>query len=313
VNSLQTEVSGESTPAVPLPQRTFLEQHAISPVVFGFLSLGLVFLLYQGVGAVATLLIFGLKPTSENVTGLRAATGLGQVFLLLAPAVLLTRLASLTPRQFLRLRPPRIREAVIPLVGIFSLQQILQVYMIFQEKIPMPESLRPVIDDLKHIIEEIYRVLIRSSSIPELLFVLLAVALVPAIAEEVLFRGLVQRSFEAKLGGKKAFVLTGLIFALYHLNPFSFVPLVVLGLYLGFLVYRSNSLWVSVAAHFYNNLFACVAVYLHMDDDFLVTGGAGVLSPSVLVVTFVSFCLVFLISTYYFMLVTKPVSSPQGS
>lgn len=311
MNDAQSDVSGESGHAPPLPERTFLEQHGISPIVFGFLSLGVVFLLYQGVGAVATVLIFGLKPAAGNVTGLRAATVLGQLLLLLVPAVLLTRLASLTPRHFLRLRSPRIREVVIPLVGIFSLQQILQVYMVFQEKIPMPESLRPVIDDLKHIIEEIYRVLIRSSSIPELLFVLVAVALVPAIAEEILFRGLVQRSFEAKLGGRKAVVMTGLIFAVYHLNPFSFIPLVVLGLYLGFLVYRSNSLWVSVAAHFYNNLFACVAVYLHLDDDFLVTGSPEVLSPTVLLVTLVSFSVVFLASTYYFMVVTKPVSSTE--
>ena len=312
MNSTQSSGAPEPSAIAALPQQTFLVRHGISPVVFACLSLILVFLLYQGFGGLATILIFGLKPTFENVNAVRVATFLGQLLLLLIPAVLLTRLASPTPSMFLRLRAPRIREVLIPLFGIFSLQQILQIYIVLQEKIPVPNSIQPIIEQFKHLIEETYKVLVRSSSIPELLFVLFAVALVPAIAEEALFRGLVQRSFETKLGGKKAFVLVGLIFAMYHLNPFSFIPLAVLGVYLGFLVYRSNSLWVSVAAHFYNNLFACIAVYLHMDDDFLVTGNPAFLSPTVLAVTFVSFSVVFLVSTYYFIIVTKLVPSTSA-
>ena len=99
---------------------------------------------------------------------------------------------------------------------------------------------------------------------------------------------------------------------MYHLNPFSFVPLVILGAYLGFLAYRSDSLWVSVAAHFYNNLFACVAAYFRLDDDLVVSGNPQVLSLPVLVMTLVPFSVVFLISTYYFMVVTRPASSKSG-
>ena len=300
--SNETSVSAGSP-----PRKTFLEQYGISPVLFAFLSLLLLFVLYQGLGGLVTVLLFGLKPSVETAAGFRIATLMGQVLLLLLPALFLTRLATLTPASFLRLRAPRVREVILPLFGIFSLQQILQVYMAVQEKISLPQSVQPIVEDLKRIIEESYKLLVGSSSVPELLFVVLVVAAVPAAAEEFLFRGLVQRSFEQKLGSSKSLVLTSIVFGIYHLNPFSIIPLICLGMYLGFLVNRSGSIWVSVAAHFYNNLFACIALYFGMNDNFVVTGNPENLSGGMLAFTFLSFSAVFLISTYYFMFVTKPV------
>lgn len=307
MNSEYTSEEPESSSPEPTSPQTFLERHRISLVLFAFISLIFIFFLYQGVGGIFSFFLFGVKLTSEHVGGFRISTLVGQLLLLLLPALLLTRLATRNPGSFLRLRMPRVREVIIPLVGIFSLQQMFQVYMVFQEKIPIPKSLQPKIEHLKQLIEETYKVLIGSSSIPELIFVILVIGLVPAVAEEILFRGLIQRSFEQGLGRARGLLLTALIFAIYHLNPFSFIPLIGLGLYLGFLVSRSNSIWVSVAAHFYNNCFACVAVYLGMNDNFVVTGSPEELSGISLLLTLLSFSLVFLISTYYFIFITRPL------
>lgn len=287
----------------PSVRPTLLERYGISPILFAFLSLIVVFLLYQGVGALVTVALFGLKLTREDATGLRMATLLAQVFLLLGPALLLTRLATRNVRDFLRLQAPRASLILIPFAGIFSLQQMLQVYMAFQEKIPLPEPVRSVVDQFKQLIEETYRILVGTQSVGELLFVIMVIALTPAIAEEVLFRGLIQKNFERALGPRIGICLCALIFAAYHLNPFSFIPLVGLGLYLGFLVSWSNSLWVSVAAHFYNNLFACVAIYLGMEENFVVTPDPT--HPGNLLLTFFAFSLVFVVSTYYFARIAK--------
>lgn len=288
----------------PPPAMPFIERYGISPLLFGFLSLVVVFVTYQIIGGVLTYLFFGLKPVEGQATAYRMATALGELLLILVPTLILVRYAALSPRSFLRLRIPDFRTLILPLVGVFALQEMLQVYLVFQERIPLPEPLQKISQEFKQLFEEAYKLLASSSSVPELLWVILVIALIPALAEEFLFRGLVQRCFEKGLGPAWAIVLTGIIFGLYHLNPFSFVPLAVIGMYLGFLAYRSNSLWTSVAAHFYNNAIACVATFFHMDEDSLVVGNPEKLSPGFLLAVFWFFGVVFLIATYYFLRIT---------
>lgn len=292
---------------------TFLERHGISPLVFGLVVLVVIFFLYQLVGGGITLLFFGLHPpTPGSVNAYRLVTGLGQLLLMLLPTILLTRLASARPMEYLRVRPPDIRTLILPLFGIFSLQELLQIYLLFQERLPWPEGVRRLMEQFKDLFEQVYRMLVSSSSVPELFFVVVIVALIPAVSEELLFRGLVQRSFEKGLTPVKGMVLTGIIFGAYHLNPFSIVPLSILGIYLGFLTMRANSVWVSVSAHFYNNLFACIAVYLHMDEDSLVTGNPSEMPIGILLGSFFVFLLIFIAATTYFMRITEGEGSSPG-
>ena len=288
----------------PVSQPTILERYGISPILFGFLVLLLIFILYQVVGGVITLLLIGLKPAEGNVVVMRLATGIGQIVFMLVPTIILARVASASPLQYLRIRTPDIRTLILPLFGIFSLQQLLQIYMVFQDRLPWPEGVQKLIQQFKDMFEQIYRMLVSSSSIPELFFVVIIVALIPAVSEELMFRGLVQRSFEKGSTPVRGMVLTGVIFGAYHLNPFTIIPLAALGIYLGFLTMRANNVWVSVAAHFYNNLFACIAVYLHMDEDGLVTGDPMGMPVGVLLGSFVAFALIFIAATTYFLRIT---------
>jgi len=293
------------TAGVSPGETSFIERHGIPPILFGFLSLGLIFFLYQAVGGVVTFLLFGVTPEAGHTAGFRIATALGQIILILGPTLLLARLATSRPAQYLRLRFPQPRVLLFPVIGIFSLQQMLQIYLVFQEKIPLPQRLVPIMKEFKELIEEAYRVLVSSNSIPELLVVIVVVALIPAIVEEIMFRGLVQRSFENGLTPMKSVVLSGIIFGAYHLNPFGFIPLAALGIYLGFLAMRANSIWVSAVAHFFNNASASLALYFHNDDDAIITGNPDTMSAGVLVLTFLVFSIIFLGSTYYFIRMTE--------
>ncbi len=302
----QAPLSVEVQEQLPPPQGTFLEKHGVSPILFGILVLVFVFFSYQIIGGVIAYMLFGTKPTADNVMGFRIVTGFSQFIFLLIPTLLLTRLATFSPLDYLRIRKPDVRALLLPLVGIFSLQQMLQIYLVFQEKLPVPQELQSIFQEYKQLIEEAYSVLVGSHSIPEFLLVIVVIAIIPAIAEEVLFRGLVQRSFEKGLGSYKGLLLTGFIFGAYHLNPFSLIPLIVLGVYLGFLAMRANSLWVSIAAHFYNNASACIAIFLQQDDDAIITGNPNEMSIGMLLGTFWLFGVIFLLSTYYFVHITKP-------
>lgn len=302
----------QQVPLAPQPEEEasprpppFLDRHGIPPVLFAFLVLIVAFILYQMIGGVIAYLLFQGGPTSGNVQAFRVVTGLSQLVFLLLPALMMARLATHSPRQFLRIRRADVRAFIVSIVGIFSLQQLLQIYLVFQGKIPIPEKVQSLLDPYKKLIEEAYKLIASSSSLPELMFVIVVIALVPAFAEEILFRGLVQRSFERGIGPAAGVLITGLIFGLYHLNPFSVVPLIALGIYLGFLAMRANSLWVSIAAHFFNNASACVAVYLHQSDDAIITGNPDEMPLEMLAGTLGLFMVLFVLSTLFFIQFTR--------
>ncbi len=285
----------------------------IPPVGFALLALGIVFLLYQGVGGVVVVLLSGGKVAMDSAPLLRWSTLIGELVFMLVPTLLLVRLRYGGFRESLRLTLPEPREMVVVVVAVFALQQMLQGYMAFQDALPMPETVRRLIEWFQNAMETSYRLLAEASSPMEFAFVVVVAALVPAVCEETLFRGLVQRSFEESYGGIPAAVLAGVIFGLFHLNPLGVVPLISLGIFFGYVVYRSGSLPLAITAHFFNTFIACTALYLHYDDDFIALKPGGGASTDLLVANFLFFTVVFAGSAYLFILLTRKEGSGPAS
>ena len=82
-------------------------------------------------------------------------------------------------------------------------------------------------------------------------------ALLPAIGEEWLFRGMIQ-PLTARITKNMgvAIVITAILFSAVHFQFLTFFPRVILGIVLGYLYYYGESLWLPIAAHFVNNLIA---------------------------------------------------------
>lgn len=89
----------------------------------------------------------------------------------------------------------------------------------------------------------------------ELLISLLVIAVTAAVCEEVLFRGVLQTSFE-KLGKAGMFLLVSLLFTAFHFSIEQFLGLFALSVLITYVVYRTNSLFAGMLAHFTNNAMA---------------------------------------------------------
>jgi uncharacterized protein len=92
---------------------------------------------------------------------------------------------------------------------------------------------------------------------------LIVVALIPAIGEEFLFRGLLQN--QMRLIAKNAHLaiwITGLIFSVFHFQFYGLVPRMLLGVLFGYLYFWSGSLVIPMLAHFVNNGFTLLMLYL---------------------------------------------------
>ncbi|MDP1678006.1 MAG: CPBP family intramembrane metalloprotease [Bacteroidota bacterium] len=237
------------------------------PAAFAFVALLILFVLYQLVGGGLTLLIIGIEINESNVTIARLATMFSQIIFLLVPTILLAKHQHGKLSEIFRWRIPTFRETFLAVIGMLALMQIGEMYLFFQSKIPLPEQIAPFIEAMKKAIEEAYKILIVAHTVPEMLFVVLVAAVTPSICEELMFRGLIQKNFSIAYGNRKGFIVAGMIFAFYHLNPFWLVPLVALGIYFSFLQYRSQTLLLPILAHLINNASATVGVYFYGVED----------------------------------------------
>lgn len=105
--------------------------------------------------------------------------------------------------------------------------------------------------------------MLQVTTIGGLLFNLFVIALIPAIGEELTFRGLLQQSLTRGMKNPHvAIILSAAIFSFIHFQFMGFLPRMFLGILLGYMFYVSGSLWTSITMHFVNNGTAVVLYYL---------------------------------------------------
>ncbi|MDU0369909.1 CPBP family intramembrane glutamic endopeptidase [Hymenobacter endophyticus] len=89
----------------------------------------------------------------------------------------------------------------------------------------------------------------------------LVMAIIPAVSEELFFRGVLQRNLVQWAGRHTGVWLTAIVFSAIHMQFEGFVPRFVLGLVLGYLYEWSRNILVPIAAHFAQNAFQLVLLY----------------------------------------------------
>lgn len=89
-------------------------------------------------------------------------------------------------------------------------------------------------------------------------FTLFAVAIVPGIAEELVFRGIIGRGLKARYGLVSGIVLTSILFGIAHVHPVHGFGVIPLGIMFHVLYVTTRSFWAPVLAHFLNNAFSIV-------------------------------------------------------
>lgn len=259
------------------PQKFF---STMQPATAAFIALVGIFITYQIGGAILTLLIFGLNFDKADVNQMRLLTMGGQIMLMLLPTLLFARYVyPVHITQILRVKFPKQKEIWIFIAGLILLTPLLQSYLFLQnyfldkvaDLFPILRKLMNILDQLDKMVEQTYGELLKATSVFEASFVIFVVAIIPALCEEILFRGLVQKSFEQKFKPYFSIFITSLFFGLYHFNPYGLVALVALGFYFGFAAYKSDSIFIPMILHFINNFLAVIAFLVLGSDELMGT------------------------------------------
>ena len=86
------------------------------------------------------------------------------------------------------------------------------------------------------------------------------VAVVAPIVEELIFRGLILQGFRRNYKAFTAVVMSALLFALFHLNPWQFPATFLLGLLLGWIMLRTNNILLAILGHSINNFLVLLSI-----------------------------------------------------
>ncbi|GHM99502.1 hypothetical protein WSM22_09920 [Cytophagales bacterium WSM2-2] len=115
--------------------------------------------------------------------------------------------------------------------------------------------------------EDLTKYLTAFTSRGEFALAFVVIAILPAIGEELVFRGMLQTHLlRATKNPHVAIWVSAILFSAFHLQFFGFVPRMLLGALFGYLYYWSGSLLMPAFAHFVNNGFSVVMLYLHQKN-----------------------------------------------
>ncbi len=110
---------------------------------------------------------------------------------------------------------------------------------------------------------ELTKMFLKMDTMSDLFINLLMIALIPAIGEELVFRGVVQKIFGKWSKNEHVGIwVAAFLFSAMHMQFYGFIPRFLLGGILGYLLVWSGNLWLPITAHFVNNAGAVIFTYL---------------------------------------------------
>jgi hypothetical protein len=134
----------------------------------------------------------------------------------------------------------------------------------YNEAIEIPGAFGNFARQMEDQLKDLTLFMVDFNSLSQFILGLIVIAVIPGIGEELLFRGVIQNKLSHSFGNiHTAIWVTAFIFSAFHLQFYGFLPRMLLGGLFGYLYIWSGSLWVPMLAHFVNNGFTLLMMYLY--------------------------------------------------
>lgn len=258
----QTSEPSEEYTFTPTVVRSWAEKNGFAHWVIALIWLVVVLILFQvvaGVVFIGLIMVTSgeidqanvMASMTENIDLLFIGNSIGQILFLGLATFIVVRfnIGSESKRSFLRIKWNNqvIKYLLMGGLLIVVIQPVIIYLGYLNSLIPLPE----MFSDLQVSQYEMIEDFLSTDGI--IWFGLLNIALVPAICEEILFRGYILRAFEKSWGPILAVIISGLIFGMFHIQLGNILPLATLGVVLALMTWLSGTIWPAVVAHFINN------------------------------------------------------------
>jgi len=225
--------------------------------------------LWLGLMAVLTLLAMGLwyvcTGGSQSTTSLKWLQFMQTIGTFLLPAILGAWLwdAGHKPFRWLRMdQSVEWQQFVLAVLLMVCAIPAINLLADLNSRVQLPESLdfiEQIFKQQEEAAAQLTERFLKADTVWGLLVNIGLMALLPALSEEVSFRGTMQQI----IGNKHlAIWLTAFIFSAIHMQFYGFIPRMLMGAMFGYIFVWTGSLWVPIVMHFTNNGIAVVTYYL---------------------------------------------------
>ncbi len=227
--------------------------------------------LFTAASAVAMLFFKDVPPsvlqsmdgnTPASIAFLKVLLPLQTIFVFGVSAMIFAKIAYQKPIVYLGLRQPvATNHLLLGMVAMLSGLYFVMLLATWNKAIPMPASW--ISEEKK--LEVLTTKLLDMNSIPQFLYMLFCIGFLPALCEELFFRGALQNILIDWFGKKNAWLailIVGIIFGVIHGQMQTVMPRIFMGVVLGFIYFYSNSIYTCILAHFVNNGIQVVASFV---------------------------------------------------
>ncbi len=242
----------------------------------GFFILAGLALLGIGIGAAATAFIW-MVMTGKGIMELEASIidpqyagtikliqVVSVLLCMVIPAYIAARIVHKRPFQFLGFRAITMPRTLHVLALMLTALLVTSLLTNLTHLIPISEASRVSFQRMEDTYMQQVKAMITFSSPLDFILTLLILAVLPAFAEEMLFRGGLQNLL-ARWTGKAmlAVLIISILFSLIHFSFFGFLTRMFLGFVLGIIYHYTQNLWYCVMGHFFNNALAVLQFYYY--------------------------------------------------
>jgi len=253
------------------------------------------------IGTLAAALIYGFNPTEINnlgspniIEGMKLLQLFSALGLFVVPPLVYGLITTKKPFQKLSLNAfPKPINYLLILVLMVVLTPFLSWVIEMNANMTLPDFMSAIeqwMRDSEHNAEQLTKAFLTFNGIGSLFYVLIIVAVIPAVGEELLFRGVLQKIFiNWSKNPHIGIWITAILFSALHMQFFGFFPRLMLGVLFGYIFYWSRSLWIPILGHFINNGTVVVVSYFYPEtlNETEVVFGEGSVSVLLYVGSFV--------------------------
>ena len=202
-----------------------------------------------------------LNSTNANLS--RTIQFISTFFAMALPAIIFARIVNRKPFSYIGFNSAISGKQVFILIGIVLIGLILSAALSeLNAMIPLSKSLAQSFKAMEEEYDKQVFAIANMKTVQDYIMSLIIIALLPAIFEEMLFRGCLQPvMINITKNVFAGILITGILFSALHGSFYGFLPRLALGLILGYIFYFSKNLWLSIIFHFFNNALGITQMY----------------------------------------------------
>lgn len=179
--------------------------------------------------------------------------------LFIAPGFLVAAYFSAKPFDYLGFKKVNGYTAFLSILVIIAAFPAINLLSSLNDLVPLPQMMI----EMEEKAQVLTKAFMQVNGIGGVMINVFMIAILPAVGEELIFRGILQKLF-TELTGKALWgiLISAALFSAMHLQFQGFIPRFALGVLFSYLLLWTGSLWLPIIAHFINNLIAIIGYAL---------------------------------------------------